>query len=47
LFFCPFTTLDQRVLQRIIRLIDKGTNDFGTSIERAKQIVSSVSYALL
>jgi hypothetical protein len=45
LFYHSFSSLDQPVLQRIIRLIDMETNDFGTSIERVKQTVNSVSYA--
>jgi len=34
-------------VQRIIRLIDMGTNELRTSIEKAKQIMNSVSYAFL
>ena len=45
LFYHPFSSLDQPVLQRIIRLIDMEMNDFVTSIERAKQTVNSISYA--
>jgi hypothetical protein len=44
LFYHSFSSLDQPVLQRIIRSIDIETNDFGASIERVKQTVNYVSY---